>query len=326
MYILELKKKKIIALITELLNLASKKYESYLRICEFLSPQSQYSALLCEKHLKSIFTLKEKYNQIPIFIYNNENEKEIHDIEKALLTCCKNRIKYKDLSDQLKLILYKEKKYYILAQRLENAVDSYANIWQRIKTFLVGSSLEKALDLVLTNDEIISKTAEKYSIEKEFIQAIIFQEQRFLGFDDPIADALVLQSNVYDKNLEKFVNGNYFYAPLPILGYRNDSSTGLGQIFAKTAINAINAYEGIQKYSVNSKEDIKAIWNALQNTEFNIDTIGSIMLYNKNILLDENNFSNRNLLKLYNGSGNLAEKYSLVTEQYFNAFKEYNSE
>lgn len=56
------------------------------------------------------------------------------------------------------------------------------------------------------------------------------------------------------------------------------------------------------------------------------DTIGSIMLYNKNILLDENNFSNRNLLKLYNGSGNLAEKYSLVTEQYFNAFKEYNNE
>ena len=220
----------------------------------------------------------------------------------------------------------KSQKYYILAQRLENAVDSYANIWQRIKTFLVGSSLEKALDLVLTNDEIISKTAEKYSIEKEFIQAIIFQEQRFLGFDDPIADALVLQSNVYDKNLEKFVNRNYFYAPLPILRYRNDSSTGLGQIFAKTAINAINAYEGIQKYSVNSKEDIKAIWNALQNTEFNIDTIGSIMLYNKNILLDENNFSNRNLLKLYNGSGNLAEKYSLVTEQYFNAFKEYNNE
>lgn len=41
---------------------------------------------------------------------------------------------------------------------------------------------------------------------------------------------------------------------------------------------------------------------------------------------DENNFSNRNLLKLYNGSGNLAEKYSLVTEQYFNAFKEYNNE
>ena len=56
------------------------------------------------------------------------------------------------------------------------------------------------------------------------------------------------------------------------------------------------------------------------------DTIGSIMLYNKNILLDENNFSNRNLLKLYNGSGNLAEKYSLVIEQYFNAFKEYNNE
>ena len=41
------------------------------------------------------------------------------------------------------------------------------------------------------------------------------------------------------------------------------------------------------------------------------DTIGSIMLYNKNILLDENNFSNRNLLKLYNGSGNLAENIVL---------------
>lgn len=80
----------------------------------------------------------------------------------------------------------------------------------------------------------------------------------------------------------------------------------------------------MEKYSLNSKDDINTVWNALQKTEFNIDTIGSIMLYNKECLNKNNTFSTKNLLKSYNGSGVLAEKYSIVTEKYFNAFRNYN--
>ena len=326
MYILELKKEKIIAIISELLKFVSEKKENYLEICKFLSTQSVNNSLLCENHLKSIFDIKENYNQICKYIYNNKNKKEIYDIEKMLTTCCKNKMRYKDLSDQLKIILHTEEKYYTLAQDLENAVDSYANIGQKIKTMVVGSSLEKALDVVLSNDDIITRTAKKYSIKKEFIQAIIFQEQRFYGIDDPIADSLVIQSNVYDNHLERFVDGNSLYLPSPVLGYRNDSSTGIGQIFAKTAINAINAHEGIEKYEVNSKTDIKLIWDKLQNAEVNIDTIGAVLLYKKKMLLEANDFSNHNLLKLYNGSGELAEKYGVVAEKYYNAFEVYNEE
>lgn len=326
MYILELKKEKTIAIISELLKFVSEKKENYLEICKFLSTQSVNNSLLCENHLKSIFDIKENYNQICKYIYNNKNKKEIYDIEKMLTACCKNKMRYKDLSDQLKIILHTEEKYYTLAQDLENAVDSYANIGQKIKTMVVGSSLEKALDVVLSNDDIITRTAKKYSIKKEFIQAIIFQEQRFYGIDDPIADSLVIQSNVYDNHLERFVDGNSFYLPSPVLGYRNDSSTGIGQIFAKTAINAINAHEGIEKYDVNSKTDIKLIWDKLQNAEFNIDTIGAVLLYKKKMLLEANDFSNHNLLKLYNGSGELAEKYGVVAEKYYNAFEVYNEE
>lgn len=324
MYIFELKKSKIIAIISELLNFVSKKKDIYLKLYEFLSTQNTKSLLKYEKHINSIYNTQENFNQICEYIKNNENEKEIYNIDIALSTCCKNKIDYKNLSEQLKIILYNEKKYYILFHELSDAVDSYANIGQRLKTFLVGSSVEKALDVVLSNDEIITKTAQKYSVEKEYIQSIIFQEQRFYAIDDPIADSLVIQSNLYDENLKKFISRDSFYVPSPILGYRNDSSTGIGQIFAKTAITAINSYEGMEKYSLNSKDDINTVWNALQKTEFNIDTIGSIMLYNKERLNKNNTFSTKNLLKSYNGSGVLAEKYSIVTEKYFNAFRNYN--
>ena len=44
------------------------------------------------------------------------------------------------------------------------------------------------------------------------------------------------------------------------------------------------------------------------------------------MLLEANDFSNHNLLKLYNGSGELAEKYGVVAEKYYNAFEVYNEE
>lgn len=85
--------------------------------------------------------------------------------------------------------------------------------------------------------------------------------------------------------------------------------------------------EQLEKEIINVEYDVlDVVDSSIANAEFNIDTIGAVLLYKKKILLEANDFSNRNLLKLYNGSGELAEKYGIVVEKYYNAFGVYNEE
>ena len=97
------------------------------------------------------------------------------------------------------------------------------------------------METVLKYDEAITALAEEYNVPKEMVQAVLFQEIRFYGVDDPIADILVK------------------------LGIRGDSSTGLGQIFASTALDATG-----EEVTSTSK---KSMWNSLQNNEFNINMV-----------------------------------------------------
>ena len=176
----------------------------------------------------------------------------------------------------------KESKIDLLEEKLTKAIKSYANIAQKIKSGIAGSSLKKALNFVIENDSLISETAKKYNIEKEFIQSVLFQELRFYAVDDPISDSFVIQSQVYDENLDRYMNHKCLFPPKPIFGYRNDSSTGPGQIFAETAIKAINSFEGKKIYDKDSKTDMKYIWNRLHSEkEFNIDMVGAVLALKK---------------------------------------------
>ena len=231
----------------------------------------------------------------------------------------------------------KESKIDLLEEKLTKAIKSYANIAQKIKSGIAGSSLKKALNFVIENDSLISETAKKYNIEKEFIQSVLFQELRFYAVDDPISDSFVIQSQVYDENLDRYMNHKCLFPPKPIFGYRNDSSTGPGQIFAETAIKAINSFEGKKIYDKDSKTDMKYIWNRLHSEkEFNIDMVGAVLALKKKELQERAfqrqeekyhtifDYSRHNLLKVYNGFNDIAEKYATVTEKYYKAFEEYN--
>lgn len=324
MYLMEIKKKKACILLEELLLFLAEKEDDYQKTKQLLFSQNSTDFSLCEKHYKHLMYVIKNNDAIKNIIYGETNEKIIDAIENLLEKCYEQYSNKENWSNHLKEIVYKEQKYTLLVNSLEKAIDSYANIGQRLKTVIIGSSLEKALDLVLKNDIIISQTASKYSIEKEIIQSIIFQEQRFLGIDDPIADSLVRLSYAYDDNLNRFIKMESLVPPQPVPGYRTDSSTGIGQIFAKTAINAINHYAGENLYDPKSKKDIQNIWNKLQEKDFNIDTIGAVLAYKKSFLISKNSYSNYNLLKSYNGSNEWAEKYAAVTEKYANAFRIYN--
>ena len=230
-----------------------------------------------------------------------------------------------------------------LLSDLTKAVNEYINWGQEIKTCIYNTEVE-ALEIVLKYDEQITTAAIQYGVEKEMIQAVLFQEIRFYGADDPIADILVVQSYAYEEQMAsycewlkdlkwyEFWKGIFRQPPSPVIGYKNESSTGLGQIFPSTAIQAINSYNagksGFTPYSEEDWRDLKEIWYKLQDDEYNIEMVALVLLYkakcNKVDLSDASSNDIKKVLKGYNGSGDLADKYSVVALKYYEAFKEFN--
>lgn len=146
----------------------------------------------------------------------------------------------------------------------------------------------------------IKKSARKNHIKKAILQSIIFRELLFYGFDDLAADTAVS------------------------LKLRGDSSTGPAQIFAKTAINAHNAFDS-EKIEVNDK-NIKKMWNKLKDDETNIYYAGLELrrIIEKEYQFDKSAMKTEEYIKVfarYNGSGSAAEKYGKETYKYFVLFK-----
>ncbi len=213
-----------------------------------------------------------------------------------------------------------------LKASLDTAVDGYITPGQRIAT-LPCMGNDEALEVVLSHDAAIEAASEKYNVDKEMIQSVLFQELRFYNVGDPVADSIVRQSQFYEHQLEAYEKAGFLEkmvrgVPVPPIVYRKDSSTGLGQIFASTAIDATNLYEKTN-YDRNDKKDLEKFWNELQDEDYNIDMVGRVLAYKRSTLPE--GADAKRIMKAYNGSGELAEKYSNVTWQYYKAFEEYNS-
>ena len=126
--------------------------------------------------------------------------------------------------------------------------------------------------------------------------------------------------------------------PMPVLPvvYKDDSSTGLCQIFARTAIDANNQaiYEGLitgKEYDVNDWHDVYYMWELLHNNnEFNIkmlvlEVINCARKTNtSNIFWAHNAEHTKTVLSRYNGTGNEADEYGDECYDYFEIFKSYN--
>ncbi|WP_026517784.1 hypothetical protein [Butyrivibrio sp. MC2021] len=192
-----------------------------------------------------------------------------------------------------------------LLMKLQGDIVGYANIGQYLKTSLFNSSIE-SLDYIVKNDALISQIADANGMDKAMIQAVLFQEIRFYGIDDPLADAAVE------------------------LGVKGDSSTGLGQIFAGTAIEAYNHFNPDSKLSADNPEDIAKMWEQLQDPAYNIDMVAKVLSYKawKNGYSVENMSPEeiQKMFRSYNGSGDLAERYGEVVMNYYKHFKEENGQ
>lgn len=206
-----------------------------------------------------------------------------------------------------------------LLTELNLAVDSYINIGQRLKTAPYYTN-ETALEAVLYYDATIEAAAEKYGIDKAMLQSVLFQELRFYGMEDPVADLYVLSSYRYGHQQEE--HGK----PQNMAFCRLDSSTGMGQVFAKTAIKAHN-WKYDTTYNLNDWKDLELFWMYLQEDEQNIDTVALVLAYTMNEQEVSGKLSlaeTEAVMARYNGTGVWAAKYGQVTIQYFQAFEEYN--
>ena len=202
-------------------------------------------------------------------------------------------------------------------------------------------SATEAIDLILRNSSIIEQTASDLSMPMAAIQAILFREIYCIGHEDAAVDALVTEYYSYKEQLEAYFNMVWWKqlivgCPTPYVGMREDSSTGLGQIFAKTAINAHNfcIKDGVlagDTYDYNDWKDRKEVWyNLKDDDKYNIQYVGLVLYHaadmvNVDNLYKLNSEEAKKVLARYNGTNSNAKTYGGIVYKYYRLFNQYNA-
>ncbi|TWG25844.1 putative peptidoglycan binding protein [Actinoplanes teichomyceticus] len=124
---------------------------------------------------------------------------------------------------------------------------------------LLANSTTDAFNVVMNMDWLITNLARQLKIRKALIQAPLLFEVRRYGPDDPIKDELVKR------------------------GQSTDCSTGLAQMWAWVAIEARNYCmdQGIINGTrLRNPEDLRAVWDRLQDPVYNISSVAYLTIYN----------------------------------------------
>ena len=129
-----------------------------------------------------------------------------------------------------------------------------SSFWTRAKSIYTPSG---SLNKIAKYHGWIMKCAMNFRIPGEMIMAILYRELTCYGWDDPIADASVIRHYTIGK----------------WAGTKSDSSTGMAQITATTAI-AAEKYLGYY-----STRNTWTMWNYLQNDKNNIFYCGMVLRY-----------------------------------------------
>ncbi len=200
-----------------------------------------------------------------------------------------------------------------------------------VKKYFASRTVKKSVDIVLQYDAIITNTSRVLNMPKEMVQAVLFRELACLDIRDGSGDSLVMQYYTYLEQLEKYMNLSWqkqlmVKIPIAPLYIKKDSSTGLGQIFAKTAILANNYLYarkiiGGQKYNYQNWKSRRKMWFALKdNNIFNVRFVAYVLKYEACKL----GISNINKVKVNNLKKIMAKYNGEACYEYFKLFKQYN--
>ena len=175
-----------------------------------------------------------------------------------------------------------------LRKQLNSIIDEQMSTLKDLSTTFHYST-DEAIDIILENDSIITSASEKYGVPKAIIQATLLREIRWIDVTDELADTFVIETKAYYDQLDSYMNMPLWQklivgAPTAPVHLSNDSSTGLGQIFADTAIKAINWYSeniGIkEQIDINDRNQRYDVWNKLHTDDaYNINMSALVHLY-----------------------------------------------
>lgn len=199
---------------------------------------------------------------------------------------------------------------------------------------------EEAAEKVIEYDSLITTLSNTFKIRKSLIQTVFMWEHSLEGADDTLADTLVQSTHAYNKALEDWLNApedqRPLTAPQPPIPLKNDSSTGLCQIFASTAIKANNwaIEKGLitgTEYDLGNLDDIWTVWQKLHNdNEYNIKMATLVLLWGAE---QENIYTNsyyytveeiKSVIARYNGTNDDATAYGERNYALYKVFEKYN--
>lgn len=204
----------------------------------------------------------------------------------------------------------------------------------QVKAYLAYYSPDEAVSIVLKHDSDVSKAAEKYNVKKEMIQGILVRELMcFNPAQDPVADMAVqyYYHNQHEKEYYmtlKWWQQILYGSPEFFYPEREDCSTGIGQIFAKTAINATN-YLKETKIDYSNWKQRKKVWYKLKdNDAYSAQMVAKVLSYKskgKNIS-KPNKTEFESAAALYNASTvKKGLNYGKKIYQYNKYFAKYNA-
>ena len=191
------------------------------------------------------------------------------------------------------------------------------------------SSVSDVVRDIVENDQVITDFCNQYRIPKEFVQSVLFREIWCYNSADTIADSAVQEYYAWMEG-----TGNQ-----PLL-VKTDSSTGIGQICASTAINALNHADdrGLinlsTQYNGSDWHDVWNVWKNLHNSiSYNINCCALVILdcqYEFEAVVPYEDFFDftevqiKKILSRYNGTNSSATEYGNICFEYFEIFESIN--
>ncbi|SHH66057.1 glycoside hydrolase domain-containing protein [Streptomyces sp. 3214.6] len=185
---------------------------------------------------------------------------------------------------------------------------------------LTYRSTTEAFDILMSFDGLVTRLARTFGMRKAIIQSPLFWEMRMYNTLDVVGDEAVIDH--YDGTG---------------LSTKNDSSTGLAQIFAATAIRGRNfciraGLIGGTIMDPANENDLWNVWQQLHNDhDYNISTLPAVLIWGADDVhvprpsMSTSEEETRLTLARYNGTEGRAQDYGTAMLGLHRVFEKYNA-
>ncbi|MFD9440569.1 glycoside hydrolase domain-containing protein [Streptomyces sp. NPDC060006] len=196
---------------------------------------------------------------------------------------------------------------------------------------------EECAAKIVDMDPLITGLARSFRMRKALVQAVVFWEYQ-ADFTDDGVDVLVAGYFLWKETYEAWEQNPVGEPPAPPPVWREDSSTGVAQIFGNTAILARNHCVGAgvipgPSLDGNDWHVRRDIWKRLRDDDdYNVSTVALVHIHSAHrvgVTADRLRYTDADnvaVLARYNGTDpDAAQEYGRRARDLYNIFERYNA-